>query len=247
MNYKFLFAMTSSLLLCTSCLIKTRSDLQGQLNTTPEIKTPSSSSLKTSTQTSSQDSLGTWDRLNEIEQQLKELRSDIEILQNQLSQTHFQNKNKGSKSTSNKAYEEALFNFEKNLKNLNQRLQRLEGRKKSYKVKKTKTPSKLAKKPKKKTKTLTQTRKDKKQNPLKKRAEDAFKKKKWALSIELYQKLRLNSQGKVYREATYKIGEAFSYLGMKKEAQPFLEELIKKHPKTQEAEQAKVKLKQFYH
>ena len=67
------------------------------------------------------------------------------------------------------------------------------------------------------------------------------------MSIELYQKLRLNSEGEVYRQATYKIGQAFSYLGMKKQAKPFLEELIKKHPQTKEAEQAKAQLKQFYH
>ena len=145
MNYKILFSMISALFLCTSCFIKTRSDLQGQLNTTPKIKTPSSLSQET-TQAKPQESLGTWDRLNEIEQQLKELRSDIEILQNQLSQTHFQNKEKTSKPNSQKAYEEALFHFEKELKKLNKRLQKLEGKKQSYKRKKTKTVAKGTKK-----------------------------------------------------------------------------------------------------
>ncbi len=243
---KKLLLIITTLLFSTSCF-KTRSELQGRINTVPEA-IPLESQENSQTTPYSKRSIRTWDRLNEIEQQLQELRSEIEILQNQISQANYKDKNPPvnslNKNYSNKAYEEALFDFEKNLKNLNKRLNQLEEKQKVYKKKSTKGSKKSTKKS---VKNKTIVKKENILNFLHHRAEKAFKTKNWTLSIELYQKLRKNSKGKTYRQATYKIGEAFSRLGMKKEAQPFLEELVKKYPKTLEAKQAKIKLNQFYH
>ena len=43
--------------------------------------------------------------------------------------------------------------------------------------------------------------------------------------------------------ALYKIGLSFESLGMKDDAKGFYQELIEKHPKSQEAKKAKAKMK----
>lgn len=76
------------------------------------------------------------------------------------------------------------------------------------------------------------------------RGEDAFKKKKWKDAIVFYQKYREEfPKGKLYPDATYKIGICFTELGLKDESKAFFEEVKGKFPKSALAKKASEKLK----
>lgn len=75
-------------------------------------------------------------------------------------------------------------------------------------------------------------------------AEDLFEKKEWKKAILAYQKFRdANPKSKKFPKATLRIGLAFNELGMKDEAKTFFEEVLAKYPSSEEAKQAKSKLK----
>jgi TolA-binding protein len=75
-------------------------------------------------------------------------------------------------------------------------------------------------------------------------AKEHFNNKDWKKAILSYQKYRdENPSGKKVADATYKIGVCFQELGMKEEAKTFYDEVIAKHPNTDEARRAKVRLK----
>lgn len=75
-------------------------------------------------------------------------------------------------------------------------------------------------------------------------AEGLFGSKKWKEAILSYQKYRDgNPKGKLYADATYKIGVCFQELGMKDEARTFYEELKEKFPASKEAKKAVTRLK----
>lgn len=75
-------------------------------------------------------------------------------------------------------------------------------------------------------------------------AEDYFKKKDWRKSVLAFQKFReLNPKSKRFPKATLRIGQSFQEMGMKDDAKTFLEEVIAKYPKSDEAKQAKKLLK----
>lgn len=76
------------------------------------------------------------------------------------------------------------------------------------------------------------------------RGEDAFKQKKWKDAIVHYQKYREDyPKGKLYPDATYKIGICFTELGLKDESKAFFEEVKSKFPKSSLAKKASEKLK----
>ncbi len=71
-----------------------------------------------------------------------------------------------------------------------------------------------------------------------------FAKKKWKEAIVNFQKYRdQNPKGKLYSDATYKIGVCFQEIGMKDEARSFLEEVTSKYPNSKEAKKAALRLK----
>lgn len=71
-----------------------------------------------------------------------------------------------------------------------------------------------------------------------------FDQKDWKKAILNFQKYRdENPNGKKVPDATYKMGVSFQELGMKEEAKTFYDELVSKHPSTNEAKKAKVRLK----
>lgn len=74
--------------------------------------------------------------------------------------------------------------------------------------------------------------------------ESLFQAKKWKEAIVNYQKYRdQNPKGKMYADATYKIGVCFQELGMKDEAKTFLEDVTVKFPSSKEAKKAAFRLK----
>ena len=74
--------------------------------------------------------------------------------------------------------------------------------------------------------------------------EELFGAKKWKEAIVSYQKYRDQSpKGKMYADATYKIGVCFQELGMKDEAKTFLEDVTVKFPNSKEAKKAQFRLK----
>lgn len=78
------------------------------------------------------------------------------------------------------------------------------------------------------------------------RAEVSFKKKDWQKAIVGYQEYRERfKNGRLYKDATYKIGVCFHELGMLSEARAFYDELIDRFPKSREAAKAKVRLKKL--
>ena len=223
----------------TSCVLHTREDLHGKLNQVPPVNPPHQNTPLTQQKTPQKDStqrMERWDRLNELETQIQSLRSEVEILQNQLSSQTFRDQ-QPVKHKSKKAYEEALFNFEKSLKKLQRRIEKLESSKKQ---------GRLSKKFKKVSKAKTKKTK-KPRNTLLTKAEQAFRKKSWARSIQLFEDYRKTiKKGRSYRKATYKMAVAFQQLGLKKEARSFLEELVKKHPQSLEAKAAQKKLDELF-
>lgn len=71
-----------------------------------------------------------------------------------------------------------------------------------------------------------------------------FTGKKWKDAIVAFSKYRDQyPKGKLYGDATYKIGVSFQELGMKEEAKPFLEEVVAKFPGSKEAQKANYRLK----
>ncbi len=77
-------------------------------------------------------------------------------------------------------------------------------------------------------------------------AEDLFGAKKWKEAIVSYQKYRDNNpKGKMYADATYKIGMCFQELKMKDEAKAFYSEVISKYPGSKEAKKAAFRSKQL--
>ncbi len=75
-------------------------------------------------------------------------------------------------------------------------------------------------------------------------AEIEFSKKKWKEAIVAFEKYRsINSSGKHYGEATYKIGFSFQELGMKTEAKAFYAEVVEKYPRSDWAKKAQSRLK----
>ena len=74
--------------------------------------------------------------------------------------------------------------------------------------------------------------------------EELFNKKQWKEAIVSYQKYRdANPKGKLYGDATYKIGVCFQELKLKDEAKAFFEEVISKFPNSKEAKKAAFRMK----
>lgn len=74
--------------------------------------------------------------------------------------------------------------------------------------------------------------------------EEQFNAKKWKEAIVSYQKYRDNyPKGKMYADATYKIGVCFQELKMKDEARAFFDEVIAKFPGSKEAKKAAFRMK----
>ena len=73
-----------------------------------------------------------------------------------------------------------------------------------------------------------------------KAAKDFFNKENWKKAIVSYEQYReKNKTGKLFKKATFQIGQCFHNLDMKKEAQVFFKEVVSSFPKSEEAKKAK--------
>jgi TolA-binding protein len=77
-------------------------------------------------------------------------------------------------------------------------------------------------------------------------ANKLYDKRKWDEAILAFEEYRKgNPQGKMYADATFKIGICFQNMGMKDDAKAFFKEVVDKFPKSKEAGLAKGKLKKL--
>lgn len=76
--------------------------------------------------------------------------------------------------------------------------------------------------------------------------EQLFSQKKFKEAILAYQKYRDNNpKGKLYADATYKMGVCFQEVGLKDEAKVFFEEVVNKYAGSKESKKAAFRLKQL--
>ncbi|MCB9025007.1 MAG: tetratricopeptide repeat protein [Bdellovibrionaceae bacterium] len=167
-------------------------------------------------------------RLQDFENQMREFNGRIEVLENDSRQFRDYN----GKTTERKKIDDGLLEnkfkvIQEALLKIETELQRLSVELDSLRTKNTKKE------------TSSSSNKGNYQQ-----AESDFSKKKWKEAAVGYQKYRdLNSKGKYYADATYKIGVCFQEMGMKKEAKAFYEEIIEKYPKSHITSKAQYRLK----
>lgn len=74
--------------------------------------------------------------------------------------------------------------------------------------------------------------------------EELFAQRRWKEAIVAFQKYRdANPKGKLYADATLKIGSSFAELGLKDEAKSFFEEVVARFPGSKEAKKASARIK----
>lgn len=165
-------------------------------------------------------------RFEEYDEQMRTLSGRVDSLENYVQQQNAAKsaeQNLGAKEkqdfdTKFQAYEEALQKLEAQVAALNDEVARLKAPPPEMPVAKGKTSYDVG--------------------------EDHFAAKKWKEAIVSYQKYRdQNPKGKLFADATYKIGVCFQELGMKDEARTFLEDVKSKYPNSKEAKKAAFRLK----
>lgn len=224
-------SLITVLLVLTACL-KTRSDVKEIEN-----KVVIQDQVVT-LQKNNADSAG---RFAEIEEQIRNMNGQIEVLENNLKNQKTENENlvKGSEAQQAELH--------KKIQLLQDEISKLDSQNQNLDQELKQTKSQLEQKAgsDKSSGSIADSAAD---TNLKKSnfeiADDFFKKKDWKKSILLFQKYRdENPQGKKYVEATYKMGVSFLELGMKEEAITFFNDVVTNHPKSDFAKQAKAKMK----
>lgn len=174
-------------------------------------------------------------RIDELEESLRLLRGEIEVAQNQIRQMEAadqaaaavdEDQPMSAKEVLQKLaiFEEALRSMESKMNSMDQEIQKLKARpvaKAAAKSKVTESTGNYG------------------------GAQQAFDRRDWKKAIVGYEKYReLNSKGRRYADATYKIGVCFQELGMKSEAKSFYQEVIAKYPGSNMSKKAKYRLSQ---
>lgn len=173
----------------------------------------------------------TGSRLNEIDEQLREMSGKIETVESKLAKLNPENE-KTVKSLAEMQIDnskkltllqEELAKQESLIQNLNTEIQSLKNAMASAANEK---PAEVVKK-----------------NTFQ-AAEEQFKLGEWKKAIIQYQKYRdENPKGKHFAESTYKMAVCFQELGMKEEAKVFFEEVVTKFASSPESKKAKIRLK----
>ncbi len=177
-------------------------------------------------------------RIADLEEQIRFLNGRIEVLENKLAGAHNEseqlrrNSVETSQSQNQKIaiFQEALTKMESNLAALQAEVAgvRAQG---------------LADQARKEAQKENQKNSDK--NPFEV-GESYFDRKDFKSAILEYEKYRSkNPKGKNIASATYKMGVSFQELGMKDEAKTFYDEVVAKHPKSDEARKAKSRLQKM--
>ncbi len=176
-------------------------------------------------------------RFSEMEDQMREMNGRLEIVEAKSGQ------NNGDANAFRKAItdqnqdtaqkmqlmQEALTQLETKISELSGEIEKL----KDSKSKSTGSPANAGK-----------TGGDKNSSASFTQAENFFAQKDWKKAILSYKEYRDdNPKGKLYPEATYKIGVCFQELNMGEEAKVFFEEVMNRFPNASEAKRAKIRLK----
>ncbi len=216
------FALVTSLSL-TACL-QTRQELRGGGGPSTQQTQRAQNQMQQQEQVRSLPPAPVDDQ---YENQFKELRNRLDILENQLTQSHANaTSTLEERQRQNQEMDRRFRAFEEALKNMELQLLGLVKDMHDLKKKDLETSSAV---------------------PAKgnfERAEGLFGKKEWQEAILAYESYRdQNPKGKNYAEATYKIGVCFQELNMKDEATAFYNEVVSKFPKSGEAKKANTRLK----
>lgn len=222
-----LVGLLAGSILVTGCLnqLKSRKDLKGDT----QISQPPQEEVYVSESVESASSAPVF-KQEERNEQMRVLRGRVEEAENQVNElresmiqlAESRQQEKEQAASKLQAYEEAIRKLEQEILAL--------------KEQKHVTPKKSVKKN--DTDSNAQLREDYH------RGDDYFRQKKWKDAIVSYQKYREDfPKGKLYPEATYKIGLCFLELGLKDESKSFFEEVKVKFPKSPLAKKADKQLK----
>jgi len=215
-----------SLVLLTGCNLKTVSDLRAESEPTAQRKTAQQQQAQAKPQPPPP--VTTASRFEEYDEQIRALNGRLEVVENGLAQTNARKqgdeaglaKEKQAADQRLLAYEDALKKLEAQVQALNEEVTRL----------KTPPPAPVAP--------------SKPGRGAYDEGDQLLAAKKYKEAIVAFQKYRdENPKGKLYADATYKIGVAFHEIGMKDESRAFYEEVIAKFPKSAEAKKAQARLK----
>lgn len=225
-----LVSLLAGSILVTGCLnqLKSRKDLKGDT----QISQPPQEEVYVSENTESTPSAPVF-KQEERNEQMRVLRGRVEEAENQVNElresmiqlAESRQQEKEQAAGKLQAYEEAIRKLEQEILAL-----------KNNKHEAARAPKKSVKKS--GANSSAQLREDYH------RGEDHFRQKKWKDAIVSYQKYREDfPKGKLYPDATYKIGLCFLELGLKDESKSFFEEVKVKYPKSPLAKKADKQLK----
>lgn len=215
-------------LLLTGCLT-TRADLREAQDPTPQRKTVQQQQQARAPQPPPPPPpVTTASRFEEYDEQIRNLNGRLEVVENGVAQVNARRQNEDAGIAKDKqAQDQRLLAYEDALKKLEAQVLAL-----GEEVTKLKTPPPAPVAPAKPGRGAYDE------------GEQLLAAKKYKEAIVAYQKYRdENPKGKVYADATYKIGVAFHEIGMKDESRAFYEEVIAKFPKSAEAKKAQARLK----
>lgn len=174
----------------------------------------------------------------DIDEQMRNLSGRIDVVENQMNQiTAGQSGDKDSATKERQQTEQKFLAYEEALKKLEMQVHAL-----TEEVSKMKLAMEKPVQPATKGKEKAE---EKNPRAAYEEGEALFNQKKFKEAILSYQKYRDNyPKGKMYADATYKMGVCFQEAGLKDEAKVFFEEVINKFSGSKEAKKAAFRLKQ---
>jgi TolA-binding protein len=213
--------------------LKTRAELRGDEGGGAEMQKQTQDQQRREKEITSRPAPPPAPKVDDYDEQLRQLNGRVDSTENRVSQLmaaqEAEKSGEGKERLAEKqltekrflAYEEALTKLDGEVKALSEEVARLKA-----------PPS-----------ARTTGKAPGKQNAFEE-GEAQFAGKKWKDAIVLYQRYRdAYPKGKMFLEATYKIGVCFQELGMKDEARSFYEEVTAKAPKSKEARKASKRMK----
>lgn len=169
-------------------------------------------------------------RMDDVDEQMRTLTGRLEALENGMNQAAVADETTKNETIKDKlSLEQRLLAYEESIKKLNADVAAL-----TEQVATLKAPPPPPPEPPKPAK------------PPIDEANELLVEKKWKEAAAAFQKYReQNPKGKLYGDATYKIGVCFQELGMKDEARAFFDEVAAKFPGSKDAKKAQFRSKQL--
>ena len=224
-------------LLLGGCL-KTRGQLREEVpDTTPQVQTVSAqraqaaeSGPTVTTIAAPGKPVASAAKVEDMDEQMRTLTGRMEVVENNLNQTTTASEAQRAESVKDKlSLEQRLMTYEEAIKTLTTDLTALTAQVTELKAVPAQPTVTLMPAPPKDT--IAE-------------AMELFNAKKWKDAAAAYQRYReANPKGKMYPDATYKIGVCFQELGLKDEAKSFYDEVVAKFPKSKEAKKAIIRNK----